>query len=780
MIEKILRLKNIARFHDEGYGDFSLGEFNLVYAENGNGKTTLSAIMHSIAKDEPGFIQERATVNRGGSPEAKILTASKDQLHFDGGSWSGPTDSTKIDVFDSHFVNRNVYSGHTLSHEHKKKLHRFVIGSKGNDISRRIDRLDSLSRGLARHINEIEQDINRCIESDYLTVDEFLNLPDPEDVGEKIKTISSLVDDLKKADEIQEKKSLEEPSLPEIPIEEIKTLLGKTLTDVSEGAESKVEEHLSQCMDGGDEEWIKTGMSFLQDEECPFCGQDLKGVDLIEAYRGYFSEEYNSLKSSVEALFRQVTSKILPENGWHSVDSVFDQNQSRYDFWKQRIDGSHEIPSELREQGEEVWNDLRRVLSSLLQKKKTAPLEPVEFGDEEQEALDAYQSLCEQLETYAEEVSEVNEKIESFKSELESGSRTEAEEKLARLKDCRTRHNEIGRDLSKRLRLNRSRKEKIKEAKENAKEQLEDYQQNVLDSCQEGINEFLFRAGADFRIRDAKVSYLGGTANARFSIEINQKEIGLGNAVTEVGEQSFRNLLSSGDKTTLAFAFFYARIRELPDLDNRTIVIDDPISSLDQHRRDATRNAILELADSAKQVIVLSHSPRFIWSVWQECDDDSTPHIFKIQRTGDKTSSLSEWEKAKLERKLQDPYFHDFERLIAYKENREGDPERVAKSIRPVLEGNLRRRFADHYGREDGSVGAFIGKVENANDDNPLSDLRDTDYLDELDKIRKSAYCHDPHHDDDPFLPEQINENELATWVKRTIKLCRGLPGISF
>ena len=43
MIEKILRLKNIARFHGEGYGDLSLGELNLIYAENGNVKPRPSA-----------------------------------------------------------------------------------------------------------------------------------------------------------------------------------------------------------------------------------------------------------------------------------------------------------------------------------------------------------------------------------------------------------------------------------------------------------------------------------------------------------------------------------------------------------------------------------------------------------------------------------------------------------------------------------------------------------------------------------------------------------------
>jgi wobble nucleotide-excising tRNase len=373
-------------------------------------------------------------------------------------------------------------------------------------------------------------------------------------------------------------------------------------------------------------------------------------------------------------------------------------------------------------------------------------------------------------------VSDVNEKIEAFKSGLESGSVAEARADLALLEDCQTRHGEVGRDLSERLRLNRSRKKRIEEAKDEAKEELGEYQRQILSSCQEGINEFLRKAGADFRIRDAEVGYQGGTANARFSIEINREKIGLGNAVTEVGEQSFRNLLSDGDKNTLAFAFFYARIKQISDLDNRAIVIDDPISSLDEHRRGATRNAILELADRCKQIIVLSHSPRFLSNLWGESDKSINLDLFQIRKTGERTSKLMGWGEDEMMRKVQDPYFRHFERLVAYESTRQGDPVDVAHSIRHVLEGNLRRRFPDRYKRKDGSIGSFIGMVQEAEYDDPLYNLQGTDYFEELREIADSEYCHGSHHSDDPFLSEPINENQLYACVKRTIHFARGLP----
>jgi len=733
--------------------------------------------MHSIAKDEPGFIEERATVDRGGTPEAKVLTVNKDQLHFKNRSWNGPVERIDINVFDSHFINKNIYSGNTLSHDHKKRLHRFVIGEKGQDLSDRIERLDSISRNTANHIRQIEKDINREIESDGLTINEFLKLPKPEDLEKEIEEARAVVEGLKKASDIQEKDDLERPTLPEIPLDEIKAVLATTLDDISESAESKVSEHISHCMDEGGEEWVETGLAYLQDDECPFCGQDLQGVDLIEAYRDYFSEEYANLKSSVADVLQQVKTDVLPQGGWRSVDSAVDKNQSRHEFWEQHIDASHQVPSELSEQVEEVWNALRGALVDLLEKKKSAPLDSIQIVQNTKEALDAYDSFRDRMDDYRGIVSDVNEKIEAFKSELRSGSVAEAKADLAHLEDCQTRHGDVGRDLCERLQLNRSRKETIEEAKDEAKEQLGKYQRRILSSCQEGINEFLRKAGADFRIRDANVGYQGGTANARFSIEINQEKIGLGNAVTKVGEQSFRNLLSDGDKNTLAFAFFYARIKEASDLDDRIIVVDDPISSLDEHRRGATRNAILDLADRCKQIVVLSHSPGFLSNLWEESDADGELDLFRIQKTGEKTSKLTEWEEDELRRKVQDPYFHHFERLVAYQSKRQGDPVDVAHSIRHVLEGNLRRRFPDRYKREDGSIGAFIGMVKDAADDDPLSDLQGTDYFEELQEIASSEYCHDPHHSDDPFLPEQINENQLATCAKRTLQFARGLPG---
>jgi wobble nucleotide-excising tRNase len=47
---------------------------------------------------------------------------------------------------------------------------------------------------------------------------------------------------------------------------------------------------------------------------------------------------------------------------------------------------------------------------------------------------------------------------------------------------------------------------------------------------------------------------------------------------------SFRNTLSAGDRNALALAFFFASLERDPQRAQKIVVIDDPISSLDEHR----------------------------------------------------------------------------------------------------------------------------------------------------------------------------------------------------
>ena len=70
---------------------------------------------------------------------------------------------------------------------------------------------------------------------------------------------------------------------------------------------------------------------------------------------------------------------------------------------------------------------------------------------------------------------------------------------------------------------------------------------------------------------------------------------------------SFRNTLSAGDRNALALAFFFASLDQRADLAQAIVIIDDPMTSLDEHRSIATVQEIRLLQARVARIVVLSH-----------------------------------------------------------------------------------------------------------------------------------------------------------------------------
>jgi wobble nucleotide-excising tRNase len=71
--------------------------------------------------------------------------------------------------------------------------------------------------------------------------------------------------------------------------------LKTSFDDLKEDAIAKLQEHIKHCLqnDNEAENWIKKGLTFVSDDSCPFCGQDLTSVkELIGTYQAYFNQEY--------------------------------------------------------------------------------------------------------------------------------------------------------------------------------------------------------------------------------------------------------------------------------------------------------------------------------------------------------------------------------------------------------------------------------------------------------------------------------------------------------
>ena len=131
----------------------------------------------------------------------------------------------------------------------------------------------------------------------------------------------------------------------------------------------------------------------------------------------------------------------------------------------------------------------------------------------------------------------------------------------------------------------------------------------------------------------------------------------------------------------MALAFFFASLDQDPQLAQKIVIIDNPITSLDEHRSLTTIQEIRRLLNRVDRVIVFSHSKSFLCEIW-DGSDTSMRSAIKITRDGD-GSSLAAWDVR------QDSISeHDkrHEKVAAYIQSSQGVNEReVAAALRPIL-----------------------------------------------------------------------------------------------
>jgi wobble nucleotide-excising tRNase len=210
----------------------------------------------------------------------------------------------------------------------------------------------------------------------------------------------------------------------------------------------------------------------------------------------------------------------------------------------------------------------------------------------------------------------------------------------------------------------------------------------------------------------------------------------------------------------LALAIFFAALEQDPNLANKIVVIDDPISSLDEHRSLTTVHEISQLAHRVSQVVVLSHSKPFLCGVWD--GTDSTLRAAFICDRAQNGSTIRAWD-------VNQDLITDHDRRHALlRDNVAGrnvNRREVAQALRPTLEAFLRVAYPEHFlpgtllGPFAGYCDQRVGTPNQVLGQNDIDELR-----------RLIDYANRFHHDTNPaYLTQSINDAELLDFTQRTL-----------
>lgn len=762
MLKKFIAIKNVGKFRNYGAsGDIEFRKLSLVYAENGRGKTTLCAILRSLQSGDPLFITERRTVDGNAAPQIDALTASG-KLSFDGKAWSGTYGN--IEVFDSSYVAENVYSGDFIEHDHKKRQYQVFIGKEGVALATKVSELDVKSRETAGKLQDSTKQLGKKVPQG-LTLDQFLVLPKDDTIDEKIADKKKAIEAQGDAAAIKTKPGASKLVCPALP-GDLEAVLGKVLADVSKDVETKIRAHMAaHNMDKNGQSWITQGLGYSADKDCPFCGQGLEANDLLRAYRDYFGHAYRGLKNEIQTLQTNF-SGAFSDKKIAGLKTALVQNQANIEFWKKYTDVS--LPElDFDAAINPVFEGIVERFGPVIQHKVGSPLDDVTMPAELYEPTEKLAAVRDIMDDYNAKVDAANAAIEAVKKQVEGGDAATLRKELAQLDAQKDRH-EGSAAICAEHKAIQDAKTKVEKEKTQAKKQLDEYAQSILQQYEQGINKLLERFGAGFRITGTKPQYLGGSPSSTFKLSINDVPVELGDSKTPRGTPCFRSTMSAGDRSTLALAFFLVQLMQRPDIGDLTVVFDDPLTSLDRFRQQFTRNQIRAVEKKAKQVIVLSHEPAFLQLIAEDFNAGQLRLLF-LSREGVADTTIREWD---MKSELAPGYHKDVTTLSAYYHGDAVDLRSVVRCIRPVMEGFLRSTYHGSFAEKEW-LGGMIDRIRDAQPGQPLESAKSI--LSDIETL--NDYTKRYHHDDNS--PKQgagpIQDGELQPMSKIALKLTNRL-----
>ncbi|MFA5942594.1 MAG: AAA family ATPase [Candidatus Paceibacterota bacterium] len=757
-IEKIISIENIGRLRAyKARGDLSFKRYNLVFAENGRGKSTLSAILRSMRDGDDSHIKARYSV--GATAPAKVdVRINGLNVKYDGKSWD--TTVPNLAIFDALFTSENVHSGDSVGTSHRRNLLQIMLGAQGVNLAKKVGELDEQIRNANTSITERKRAIARYLEP-HADVDDFVRRPVVGGIATQIKNKKAALEAARQAGEIQTRTSIETIPLPSLP-EKFDELLDRGLKQVSTDAEKKVREQIEHHHMGEDgEEWLSQGLAYVVDDKCPFCGSAIARGDQVKLYKEYFSDAYDTHRSAISDARSVVIGSLGDTARARFVSGKIERNKTAMEFWKAYVPGPFPV---FKDEGvviealEGVYTEGLR----LIDKKLGAPLDTVNPDKPYKDAVAKYETVRAMFDAYNEVANNADKSIAEVKRTSRSADPRTIQAELKDLELTERRHADPVKTLCEEYVAEVVAKKTLDTQKDTAKDALDAYAETALNGYQEEINRLLSQFGTGFTIHSTVRSYVGGAPTSSYQLMIDSCLIDLGDDNT-TGKPCFKTSMSSGDKSALALAFFLAHLDKDASRSQKIVVFDDPFTSFDRSRREQTVQLIKKFGESCAQVVVLSHDPSFLKLLSDRLDKADTRQM-QISRAG-VNSTLEDWD---ADKENQGLYFKDRDDLRAYIDGTSTTAlQDVARKIRPVLEGYMRIRFAGGF-PDNMWLGDMIGHVRTAGATHPL--FPELQNLSEINDYSKRY-----HHETNPnWNAEPISDGELKTFVNRTLFLVGG------
>lgn len=753
----IIRNVGVLRAFDTP-GSPRLSELTLFYGRNGRGKSTLTSVLRAARDGCSNTVHARQSLGNGGAAPEITLIADGGNIRFKDGKWQPK--SAPVEVFDTTFITDNVYAGELTELAHDRGLFSIIIGREGVKLATHLERFNDLNKKTSAELKLAEAALAEDKPAD-MGLNEFFSLAPNPDYDKRLEDAERAVKAVQQADKIAALKKLEELPIPVLPAD-MPAVLASTVADIDASARNRLLEHFTRFhLDKRAEEWVGYGLEHIHDDACPFCGRgDVDEKGMVTLYGQIFGETYKRHLTAIRELGGEVET-ALGEDARTALAAKVEANAEAASKWSEYV----RLEKPLRDlTGLGVLiADAHKGAKVLFEKKRASPLDELEAADELVEIEAKLTAAYDLIKEYNDAVFATNDATEKVSSAPPTS--LEAVQVVRdNVKKRKARHDPGVQNRVDGYFRAKERDKRARETRSYIQKKLKEVNEASAAQYHTRVNHYLSRFGASFAISEITNSMQGNSGQVDYGLLIKGETVARGRGRQADAIPSFRNTLSAGDKTTLAFAFFLAMLDSDKDLAEKTIVVDDPLSSHDTHRRRETVSAIKELCcgSRCRQVIVLSHDEFLLREIQRRCMT-ATSSAFQIDYSGG-----DEWSVASavnLDLLCRAGHAKMVDEIATFVDSRAGEPDDIVLKIRQVIETHYRRSFSAWFG-PDQNLGSMIGSIRDAGAVHPC-------YI-ELARLENcdDATC-DKHHGDNAALlvKRGVDPDELRVVARDALEL---------
>lgn len=774
-VTRINRIRNVGVLEDPIRGDqaVEIGDACLIYAENGRGKSTLSALLDSLGTGDTSRLHRRRTASS--SSEISAIVSSDTGTHtLANGEWSLRADG--LLVFDSTFIDRHISSGSMVLPTHRASLLTFLLGDAVAQLEHARNELRSERNNVTERIEELEREIERLCGP--VDVQQFCLLENQDDVDKRVEEAEQLLSERRSIAAVHARPMFATISQLGLDWESVVACARDDIDQIARRGAELVIDHIHRHAHPGFETWLREGTAYATDN-CPFCGQVLESSTVAAQLSAFFTGEYQQTLADVEQLRSDADAafaELLSE-----VQDACDSAVRAATAWVDVVPNDLAIPE--RRSVVDLLQLTERAVVTVLDTKRDNPANAVGDG-EIQSASDHLQQLSTLIGSFNFGAMSGNDSINAYKARLDAGSVDEAHEVVEHLKRVRLRYSDAVRPLADELGQLYVKSESLLGAIQQATSDLRDASSATLEGFREDVNRVLGAIGASFRVTDLDQTHYRQQGRVDYQLAVDELRV----RMTEDSSgdaPSYWEVLSDGDRRTLAIAMFIARTQSL-DLAGRTIVVDDPVASLDLHRQNFVINWLVGLVRDGAVPIVMSHDPTFLRNLERalgqlrrdRSNQPRRPVHVRSYRLVRGNAGRSIIEGCILHEVASWQHVRDYRLLRSYVGSAQGtDQVQVLEALRRYVEHAITTRFPLEL-----STNLTLGRILRALREPSLESYvrealhRHQSLLDELNAFTAPA----AHGGEDAYRdPTQLSDAQVQAMVERGLNFTYGLSELT-